>query len=311
MKLTRNFLVIACLQTMLLGQVNVQSPCFAYLENGDVYASCSGEVVRLTRTRDASDFAIADTGSTLAVKRERVVGRTKDGNGVIVDCNVRLYSLSADTLPRTMVDHGCGELFSSCGTLLRQDRTEEPEDILTRTQIDIEGLKSFLCSANKTVVAGWRERCCHDFLVRGPSVSQAEPIVDGASVSPAGVVAYVSSGLSGPSSENSLCVINNAGNRRCLKDADAFGKLSVSDSGEVLFTTHTEGGCRYRKNSIIRAIPPEFGDDQCLGVAIWIPGSAKQLVKDLVQRPQWLTSEAWFGIRSCVKSKNCSAKLGH
>ena len=298
----RAVFVVACLQTILFGQVNEQSPCFAYLQNGDVYAKCSGDVLRLTRSHDLSDFAIADNGSVLAIKRERVIGLTKDGSGAIMDCDVRLYSLSSNTTPRT-IPHACGQLYASCGTVVLDDRTTGTEDLITGTPIHREGLRSFLCSANKTVVAGWREYCCHDFLVRGPSVTQVEPIAGGASVSPAGVVAYFSRGLTGLSSNNSLCVIERGGNRTCLKDADAFGKLSVSDSGDVLFTTHTEGGCRYHKNSITRAKPPHFGNDQCLGIAIWNPSSGKALVKDLAQRPQWLTPEAWSAIRKCVKWK--------
>jgi hypothetical protein len=297
----RTLFVFVCLQATFFGQVDKQSPCFAYLQDGDVYAKCSGEVIRLTPTRDVSDFAIADDGSVLALERERVIGLTKDGSGAIADCDVRLYRLSSNTTPRT-IPHACGGLYASCGTLVIEDRTKGVDDLLTGTKIQIEGFKSFSCSANKTVVAGWRGSCCHDFVVQAPQTSYAEPVAGGASVSAAGTVAYFTEG----SNDNSLCVIDGGGKRSCLKHADAFGKLSVSDSGDVLFTTHTEGGCRYRKGSITKVRPPDSGDDQCLGISVWNPSSgSKFLVKELAQRPQWLTPEAWSAINNCAKSGSC------
>ena len=92
----RTIYPVFCLLTLLQGTA-VARPhsCFAYLRDGDVYATCDGAQLRLTKTADIADFAISDEGAAIAVEREYALGRTSDNSGTIGDCKLDLYSLPA------------------------------------------------------------------------------------------------------------------------------------------------------------------------------------------------------------------------
>jgi hypothetical protein len=301
-RLAITIIAFACL--LVEARAVAETPCFAYLQDGDIYMACGDQTLRLTNRGDVSDFAVADDGSAVAVKYEYVVGRTKDSAGRLGDCDVLIYSLSSNAPPRT-IRHSCSGLYATCGTVLLQGSTEEAEDVLARKQLRISGYRRFVCSRDRSVVAGWPRDGSHDFSVGEMSMRVVAPVAGGASVSPSGIVSYFTEG----SNDNSLCELRPADKQICLKNADAFGAISVSDSGETLFTTHTDGGCFYRKHRVVKAHPPATGDDQCLGIAMWKPGADKVLVKELAEHPQWLTHGAVETLKSCAaKGKDCFGK---
>lgn len=152
---------------------------------------------------------------------------------------------------------------------------------------------------------GWPEDSDNNFSLGKTSITQIAPVAGGASISRSGLVGYFTEA----SNDNSVCELDRADKQICLKGADAFDRISVSDSGEALFTTHVDGGCFYRKHKIARANPPQTGDDQCVGIAIWMPGSGKVVVKELAKHPQWLTPKAAEALRTCAAtSQGCFGK---
>jgi len=292
---TRTIYPIFCLLTLLHGSAVARPSCFAYLRNGDVYATCDGAQLRLTKTADVADFAISDDGAAIAVEREYVIGRTSDNSGTIADCKVDLYGLPTMSSASSL-GHSCGALYASCGTILLEDRTTGVLDAITGKKLQLDGYRRFVCNADRSVVAGWPHDNDRDFSLGTTTTRRVEAVAGGASVSPSGVIGY----FTAASNTNSVCQIDRRGKALCLKEADAFGRISVSDSGEVLFTTHTEDGCFYRSGKVTKAQTPATGNDQCLGIAVWKPGSAKVIVEELAKHPQWLTEKAADAVKTCA-----------
>src|ERR1035438_3256053 len=132
-RLAITIIAFACL--LVEARAVAETPCFAYLQDGDIYMACGGQTLPLPNKGDLPHFpAVADDGSAVAVKYEYVVGRTKDSAGRLGDCDVLIYSLSSNAPPRT-IRHSCSGLYATCGTVLLQGSTEEAEDVLARKQV--------------------------------------------------------------------------------------------------------------------------------------------------------------------------------
>jgi hypothetical protein len=297
----RTIYYVFCLLTVLHESAVAQTSCYAYLRNGNVYATCGKSQLRLTNTADLADFAISDDGAAIAVKREYVIGRTSDNSGTVGDCRVDLYSLSAISSALS-IEHSCGDLYASCGTILLEDRMKGVLDAIAGKKLQIDGYRRFVCNADRSVVGGWPGYNDQNFSVGTTTIRRIEAVAGGASVSPSGTISYFTDG----SNTNSVCQMDQTGKPLCLKKADAFGRISVSNSGEVLFTTHTGDGCFYRNGKVTKAQPPATGDDQCLGIAVWKPGSAKVVVEEIAKHPQWLTEKAANAVKACATtSQGC------
>lgn len=291
---TRTIYHVFFLLTLLHESAVAQSSCYAYLRDGDVYATCGGSRLRLTNTADLSDFAISNDGAAIAVEREHIIGRTADKSGALLDCTVELYGLSAIS-SASSIEHSCGDLYASCGTILLEDRATGVVDVRAGKKLQIDGYRRFVCNADRSVVAGWPGYNDQNFSLGTTTIRRIEAVAGGASVSPSGAISY----FTDASNTNSVCQMQRTGKPLCLEKADAFGRISVTNSGEVLFTTHAEGGCSYRGGKVTKAQPPATGDDQCLGIAVWKPGSAKVVVEELAEHPQWLTEEASDAMKAC------------
>lgn len=298
MRQLRTVCTIAYLLTLVLGwvEVDAESPCFAYLQDGDVYADCGKDSLRLTTTGDLTDFAITDDGSALAIEREFTIARTRDSVGQVGDCEIQILSLSSNAPPRT-INHSCGSLYATCGSILLEQRTNGVEDLIAGKTVRIAGYQRFVCDSKRTVVAGWPGDGNQSFSVGKDSIRQIAEVAGGASVSPSGIVSYFTEA----SNRNQVCELSRGGGQLCLNDADAFDRISVSDFEEILFTTHTDGGCLYHNYKVTKVTPPGTGNDQCLGIAIWKPSSGKAVVKELAKHPQWLTSQAAEALKSSTE----------
>lgn len=274
-----------------------QNACFSLLNDSDVWLHCGSKEIRVTTTQDVTDFAVEKDGRYLAVERQHMLRRTK--NTTFIDCSTSLYDLSSSRAIRE-TQHLCGQLYATCGTILLETRNKGVHDLVAGTQMTAAGYKRFVCSGNRSVVAGWPGESDKDLLVGQGSSRKLAAVAGDASVNDAGQIAYWTES----SNANSVCVATRSNNPVCLNEADAFGRISISESGEVLFNTHTEGSCWYRKGRVVRAQSPGGGDDQCLGIALWRPGSTKVIVRDLVRRPQWLSVSAAAAVRRCSTSKH-------
>jgi hypothetical protein len=298
---TRTIYCVFCLLTLLHVSAVAQPSCYAYLRDGDVYATCDGVRLRLTNTADLADFAVSNDGAAIAVEREYVIGRTSDNSGTLGDCRVDLYSLSAISSPSS-IEHSCGDLYASCGTILLEDRMKGVFDAVAGKKLQIDGYRRFVCNADRSVVAGWPGYNDQNFSLGTTTIRRVEAVAGGASVSPSGAISY----FTDASNTNSVCQMDRTGKPLCLKKADAFGRISVSNSGEVLFTTHTKDGCFYRSGKVTKAQPPATGNDQCPGIALWKPGSGKVIVEELAKHPQWLAEKAADAVKACAAtSQGC------
>jgi hypothetical protein len=298
---TRTICYVCYLLTVIYGSAVAQTSCFAYLRGGDVYANCGGPRLRLTNSADFADFAISDDGKTIAVERRVVIGSTSDKSGTVINCTIDLYRISTGSKVWRL-ENSCGTLYASCGTILLEDRTTGVIDVLAGKNLQIDGYRRFVCNADRSLVAGWPGDNDRDFSLGTTTMRRIEAVVGDASVSPSGAISY----FTDTSDTNSVCQMGRTEKALCLREADAFGRISVSDSGEVLFTTHTEGGCLYKRGKVTKAKPPATGDDQCFGVATWKPGSAKVVVEELAEQPQWLTETAADAVKACAAtSQGC------
>src|ERR1035438_994923 len=77
-RLAITIIAFACL--LVEARAVAETPCFAYLQDGDIYMACGDQTLRLTNRGDVSDFAVADDGSAVGGKDENVGGRNKDTN---------------------------------------------------------------------------------------------------------------------------------------------------------------------------------------------------------------------------------------
>jgi hypothetical protein len=284
---------------LLIGRANSQSKCFAYLQDGDIFTSCGGTRLQLTKSGNISDFSIGADGTYAAFERQHIVRKSNVTN--LMDCEISVYHLGSTEPPR-IVTHACGHLESSCGTILLEQRGTGVRDLIARTALYIEGYKRFLCSKDRSVVAGWPGDSNYNLSTGTPDPKKLAQVAGGCSVSSSGRIAY----FTDSSDTNSVCEVDRGGKLSCLTNADAFDRIGVNDSGEVLFTTHSDGGCFYHGNKVIKAHPPQVGNDQCLGIGMWTSGSNKSLMVDLARAPQWLTPAAADVVKRCVaSSKGC------
>ncbi len=270
-----------------------QPVCIGYLKDGDLYSQCGGDSVRVTHTGDISDFAVVEDGSALAVEQEYTVAKTRDNEGTRGDCEVRVMAFTPAFKSRSL-NHRCGQLRATCGTITLEEGSGRTFDLLRDKPLQISGYQRFRCSADRTVVAGWPDGGSKRFAL-GSRTKDVAPFAGDASVSPSGMIAYYTEA----SNDNSVCVFAEMQPPQCLKNADAFDRISVSDSGQSLFTTHIDGGCVYRRMKITRAKPPATGDDQCVGIATWDSASGKKIVEELAGHPQWLTEKAVQTLELC------------
>ena len=278
-----------------------QDVCFAYLRNGDVYFSCGDKDVRLTATGTVSDFAIANDGRFVALQEQHFIPQSNEIDEL--DCDVRLFAASSGTVLRT-VRHACGQLYATCGTLLVEDHGEVRNLSPGHSAPSFPGYKRFVCSSDQSAVGGWPGDDNQNFATGKTKITPMAPVAGDAAISNSGNAAYWTES----SNSNSVCVFDAGSKPVCLENADAFDGVSVSDSSEVLFTTHTHGGCWYRGSRVARD-PAGVGDDQCLGIAKWKPGSEKIIVKDLADRPQWLTAPALAALKKCSNISPACFKL--
>lgn len=279
---------------LVLQSYNVYAQCFAYIHDGNVFSACGGSLHKLTRSGDITDFSISMDGGFAAIEREQVTPIDKDTGEL--KCEISIIDLNSARPLRKV--HDCGELESSCGTILMEGR-DRVQDLLTGGDLRFAGCSRFVCDPSRSVIAGWPGDSNHDFAV-GIAPKKVAAIAGRAAVSKSGRIAF----WTDSSDTDSVCEFQ-SGAPVCLQGAGAFDKISIDDAGAVLFSTYMGGGCFYRGYKIIKAPRNDPGDDQCVGIALWKPNNRNILikvpVKELARKPQWLTPEAVARIDRCSK----------
>ncbi len=280
------------------------SVCFGFLQNGDVYVKCNGTTQRITQLDSVTDFAVAADGSRIALIRSKGVGRRKGGRTIAsaVLENARLRGgLPSHLLPATSFTG----LVASCGTIFTFSGSSA-RNLDEGARLGFDLYNSFRCSSDRKVVVGTLESECrvlksgwppdHDLVTAS---LHSRLYYD---VSPSGnfIASYA---------DAKLCVREGGKPARCVSDIDAFDRISVSDTGDVLFTTHWDGTCSYKDMWHIskKPLPGYDGADQCIAVGAWRPDySEPKILEALARDPQWITSEVSAALRAWSSRQQAS-----
>jgi hypothetical protein len=286
------------------GEKDLGQPlCYAFLKQGNLFVRCNGTLMQITKQGNVNDFAVSQTGTAMAFMRNQGTRKLNDGFGTpIMKLQIILLKKSGEehALP---IGNKFGSLVASCGTALFLYRTTR--DLVSGGDLDFEPYFDFRCSSNRQQIAGEVELDNHRTIVTGlPTGNDHSALATGLppkiwvpdsgaesfayDISPNGkYVAY--------HMPEGLCLIENQMTKSCTRRVDSLNQISVSDAGDVLFTTHTGETCRYR-DSFHVSLTSRGGYDSagpCIGVAVLQRGHrSPRLVQPLAWYPQWLTPTA-------------------
>jgi hypothetical protein len=271
--------------------VHVEGPCFAYLLNGDVWFRCRGQSRRVTAKGDVTDFAVDQTVFALFRNRDPL----------------EVVSLSGNQEVRYLSGRRPGSLYASCGKVLCLSYGYDKDGLanmwLVKSVSELPGGESlklgpylyFRCSADRRTVVGTADK--------GRTLMEGLP--------PSRTLAGFSKNFSylrymyfdvSPNGEfvgyyhapQGICV-QQPGQRATCVDDEGFDRVSVSDAGTILYTTHWDGTCSYKDAYHVsrRPLPGYSHSDQCVAVAMWKPGMKKpRIVVPLAGYPQWIAPSA-------------------
>jgi hypothetical protein len=267
-----------------------QSLCYAFQHNGDVYVSCEGKRQKVTEGGTVVDFALARDGSGMALNRFKFTIQPNGAAKFTWD-RVEVVLLSRHLEMRTLRGMGLYSLVPSCGTVLLFQEESPAEDLLDGSRLSFDDYKHFRCSADRMVVVG-ESASNPNVLMTG--VTAKSQIAGGKAlwgpfvydVSPKGrYVAYC---------DRELCATKLEGNPQCIRAVNGPDRVSVTDSGEVIFDIGTGESCFYRDMWHVSLAPlPGYERDECLGVAYWKPGDeTPTILERLGRNPQWITPRA-------------------
>jgi hypothetical protein len=274
-------------------------PCFAYILDGDVWFRCNGQAHRVTTQGDITDFAISQ--DTLAWERRHE------------EADIESFPLNGQPGPYLDPRGGPSRLYASCGTILHVRYGYDERGFPTGRAVsvlEVPGAKpvalgsyvGFRCSTDRKVVVGTTDGGATLFEGLPPSEMLAGPSklywyfkYHDYDVSPGGdYVAYL-----GP-----LGVYVRKNGLPPAEVHDGFeDRVSISDVGEVLYSTHwDEHTCSYKDpwHASLQPRPGYTEGDLCQAVAMWHPGLREpEILVPLARDPQWISAktaerlEAW------------------
>ena len=252
-----------------------QTLCVAYSQDGDVFADCNSNVLRITHTGDIRSFAATPDGEALVLVRG-VLRSTVE----VLEPNQRHFLKVAPNRDAEF----------SCGTILLTIRAR-PEigkatvtDVLTGAAAKFPDYVAFRCSADRKVVVGWTSRADRSLYIGAPPHLVASD-VDLFGVSPDGQTIAYSTGFK-------TCVASDQSSIHCF-DMPAIDRYSVSNLGQVLFTTQTDETCYYSDSlhATRRRVSSKQEQDACTGIALLSNAKGEpRIVHRRGRNPQWITA---------------------
>jgi hypothetical protein len=318
-----NVLVVVAIAISSGGLANQPStPPYAFLLGGDVWIAYEGQKLQMTKLDDVEDFAVSSDGTVLVLERQ-LTDRQEIARVPLPAQNRSWYAFSPEVLQIVSLkgEHhtllraldGNTALEASCGTVLAMtgDPTEKRpfpsvvRDVKTWEPVVFDAYRDFACSSDRGAVVGVTGG--PDRVLMAGNPPNRELLKAGRyqcllyDISPNGrYVAYSPDGTTfayGPGAKRNgkLCVAQGAGRPTCVDtEVDRF-RLSVSDSGEVLFVRFTEQACHVRDqwHASLEPRPGYTEGDICMALFYWRPGGGDPIEVDFLGLyPQWLSPGA-------------------
>lgn len=295
------------------------SLCYAFLKQGNLFVQCNGTLMQITKEGNVTDFAVSQTGTAMVLMRKQGTKKLNDGFGTpIMELQIDPLKTGGDvrTLP---IGSKFGGLAASCGTAIFLYRTTK--DLVSGRNLDFEPYSDFRCSSNRQEIAGQVELDSRGAIVTGlPTGNDHSALASGLPPK----VWLADSGSEGFGYDVStngeylayympkeLCLVRDQTTKSCVNNIDASREISVSDSGDVFFTTQTDATCSY-EDSLHVSLGPRPGydiRDRCIAVAVLQNGKrVRTILQPLARHPQWLTAEAASAIAKWQKIKETASK---
>ncbi len=276
-------LVISCQQRRQSRYEQQQeiSNCYSFIQGGRLVLQCP-DARTTTTDLNLQAFAVSANGSYLAFM-------SGSGNDAGTTMLIDLRAQNATT--RSL---NTRSLASSCGKLIASD-AGMTTDVVSGRELSKPPYTLFRCSSDEAVVVGYQGTWKDPLEVRlklwrglpPRSVISSLTEFRAFDVSPNGkYIAYSDSG------SHKTCIVF-VEKLSCTNDA-ALAPVSVSDSGEVIFSSHRDEGCFYKDPSHFE--PSSIrSNDACLGIYKWQIGiPEEQLLEPIGRDPQWVAHPDWL-----------------
>ncbi len=287
---------------------DVKSPCYAFLLNGDVYVSCNKKLIPVTMEGNVTNFAISHDASSMVLIRTEFFRHTKD---VWIESDtMEVVALIGGRQSTVFTAPAFTGVTASCGTIILPMATSV-RDVVNGSTLRFEPYNNFRCSSSRDKILGiidsGRELRLGlpptDVVVR---MKNPSPIPRYYDMSPSGVyIAYAA--------DWKLCVAENGDNSTCV-DYSVIDRVSVSDSGDVIFATSTGEDCYYKDMWHVskKALPGYTSQDACVAVGLWrFREPAPKVVRVLARAPQWITPEAADALSAWRTRRQVSPRRRH
>ncbi|HWC98922.1 MAG TPA: hypothetical protein VG456_19315 [Candidatus Sulfopaludibacter sp.] len=251
-----------------------KEPCFAFLMKGDITAVCQGKTTQITHRGDVEHFAVSDEQAALAY--------ISGGAGTATVINLKTAAVKRVS--------NVDEVVASCGGILPipVGGSNTLHEVVTGAELTFAPYRRFRCSADRKTVVGMTSRELYEGLPPSTKIAPGTEVHDlYFNISPDGSkVAYFND-------VKPLCIVSSPGAAKCVEHETMSDPVSVNDAGEVLAASGTGKGCVYKSAfNFTPAKTPDSGDDECLGVGYWKPGTpAIVFLQDIGRNPQWLRPE--------------------
>jgi hypothetical protein len=278
-------------------QSNRPVAAYAFLRDGDIWLRYKGEAHAVTKKGSYKDFAVTDDGSRIALLRPS----KKDPSQAdieVVDLGNSVSQSAVEVSITTAVVATCGTLASIENNVALARRVAIAKELISRTEFADREYADFRCNKDRRVVIGYKNLLDRYVRLRegGRPEKQAavEDVPSYLDVSPSGEFVSFYTGKPAPST---LCVWKTREEAKCMLYEGVFNRLSVSDSGELVFATQSGEECLFKDGEHYSTTPKRGYDSAgvCPGVGYWRPGTDSiDILESPGGHPQWLTDAAAF-----------------
>jgi hypothetical protein len=265
------------------------------MRNGDLWIRYKGEAHALTTKGDYTDFAVNSDGSYLALLRTVQLQPSLAHITLLRNSGGDFSSvLTIAVSTTTSLIATCGTLASVENSNALQGRVAISKDLLNRKDFSKSDYVDFRCSPNRQVVVGYKDMQDRELRVLGDPEKKTtlDYLPNLLDLSANGQFAGFYTSYIGSSH---LCLWNLGETARCLLNQNVSDRVSVSDSGDMIFATDSGESCLYKDGEHYSITPKPGYDtgDTCPTVAHWHPGMAEaETLESLARHPQWLTDAA-------------------